>query len=159
MGSEKGKILSFYVLVLNNPCANREKNVDWTRFLSKRIYSKCPHATHAKEYLNNHKKRMHAKGEFVCQECKKAFTKEGLLINHVCGSENDHFKCPKCEFEHTQKYFMTHYKKVHGGIPPGMCSFIYYSRAKPEIYCYDRVDLQFCFSFDENPYFWSILQY
>jgi len=79
----------------------------------------CPHATHAKEYLNNHKKRMHAKGEFVCQECKKAFTKEGLLINHVCGSENDHFKCPKCEFEHTQKYFMTHYKKVHGGIPPG----------------------------------------
>ena len=125
MGSEKGKILSLYVLVLNNPCANREKNVDWTRFLSKRICSKCPHATHAKEYLNNHKKRMHAKGEFVCQECKKAFTKEGLLINHVCGSENDHFKCPKCEFEHTQKYFMTHYKKVHGGIPPGMYSSIY----------------------------------
>ena len=95
-------------------------------FIKTHLCAQCPHATHAKEYLNNHKKRMHAKGEFVCQECKKAFTKEGLLINHVCGSENDHFKCPKCEFEHTQKYFMTHYKKVHGGIPPGMYSSIYF---------------------------------
>ena len=62
---------------------------------------------------------MHAKGEFVCGECKKAFTKKGLLHNHVCGSDGDTFKCPKCEFEHTQKYFMTHFKKVHGGLPPG----------------------------------------
>ena len=31
-------------------------------FIKTHLCSKCPHATHAKEYLNNHKKRMHAKG-------------------------------------------------------------------------------------------------
>ena len=46
---------------------------------------------------------------------------KGLLQLHVCNtiSEETRFKCPECDFSHTQGFFMKHFKKHHGGFPPG----------------------------------------
>ena len=34
-------------------------------------------------------------------------------------TEDTKFKCPDCGIVQTQRFFMIHYKKHHGGFPPG----------------------------------------
>ena len=46
---------------------------------------------------------------------------KGLLNLHICNKtdEETKFKCPECDFVHTQGFFMKHFKKHHKGFPPG----------------------------------------
>ena len=86
----------------------------------------CSYRTHCKTYLQIHKRKIHSEKpvekQNVCTECQKDFTWKGLLLHHVCfKSESDlikeevKFKCPACDLVQSQRFFMIHYKKHHGG--------------------------------------------
>jgi hypothetical protein len=65
----------------------------------------CSYTTHFKAYLSGHKGKVHKnQKENVCKDCNKAFIYRGLLQLHVCNtiSEETKFKCPECDFSHTQ---------------------------------------------------------
>ena len=46
-------------------------------------------------------------------------------MHHVCGSNTGEngdylYKCQKCDVSLRHRFLITHYKRTHGGFPPGM---------------------------------------
>ena len=92
----------------------------------------CAFETHANRYIITHKQAVHAaKGavlsvsyNHVCKKCNGGFKNKGSLQNHLCNkskkeTEEQMYKCPKCDSVYNHKSFLIHHKRTHGGLPPG----------------------------------------
>ena len=92
----------------------------------------CAFETHANRYIITHKQTVHAaKGaalsvshNHMCKKCNGGFKNKGSLQNHLCNkskkeTEEQMYKCPKCEMVYNHKSFLIHHKRTHGGLPPG----------------------------------------
>ena len=60
----------------------------------------------------------------MCKKCRGGFSNKGSLLNHLCNklkkeSDEQKYQCPKCASVFSHKSFITHHKRVHGGLPQG----------------------------------------
>ena len=86
----------------------------------------CSYTSYAMKYIYDHKSTVHYnEKDPVCKICDKKFASKALLKNHNCGSSDNSPKkeeivtCPKCDQDFRAKTFVMHYRRVHGGYPPG----------------------------------------
>ena len=87
----------------------------------------CTFESHHIRYIKMHKQNVHvASGSHnhVCKECNGGFSNKGSLQNHFCNKskkepEEQLYKCPKCDSIFNHSTFLNHYRRTHGGLPPG----------------------------------------
>lgn len=80
----------------------------------------CSFSTYAKRPLEHHKRKKHAPRNFFCQKCQKPFLSDSTLKSHICNeSKQELTKCSNCDFKGSQKVYLTHYRRIHGGFPTG----------------------------------------
>ena len=87
----------------------------------------CTFESHHIRYVQMHKQNVHvASGshKHVCEKCNGGFSNKGSMQNHLCNkskmeTEEQLYKCPKCDSVFNHKSFLNHYRRTHGGLPPG----------------------------------------
>ena len=87
----------------------------------------CTFESHHIRYVKMHKENVHVESgshKHVCKECNGGFSNKGSLQNHLCNkskkeTEEQLYKCPKCDSVFNHKTFLHHHRRTHGGLPPG----------------------------------------
>jgi len=112
--------------------ARHRRTIHANKSLKKFQCEHCHYSTHARQYLHEHKQRVHTSKvqnqrdpiKFICGECQGAFTNRGPLQHHVCDTNIKKdterlYKCPRCSGVFKHGFFISHHKRSHGGFPDG----------------------------------------
>ena len=84
------------------------------------VCDQCGKAYGTERILSKHINKFHPPKEkhLHCSQCQKTFLRRPILLNHLrIHSGKKPYKCPTCDYRHSQPHCVCgHYKKIHGKV-------------------------------------------